>query len=217
MKTLIILLALFLTSCATIPVAHHDLKRRDVRVIVYTDSIQDVSTLFAGANEILAQAGIKIFPISVIQTKWKNTDRIGMLKELHALSLSGDFRSKDFDIAIGLHEQSWYDYIKPLIWGAAIDDNYRRFIVLKFPSSKWLIAHEVLHGFILDEVHRGGIMTGTSFCLLPEMGCIRSNIINEKDIEEAQRNIDRDFGIEVDVEGDDRIIDVSPLLLLPAL
>ena len=80
-------------------------------------------------------------------------------------------------------------------WMAAIDDVYRRYIVLK-SYRPHVVVHELGHAFLFEHVHTGGVMSSFQFCLAGDNLCPASSVcFTEEDRKEISRNRWRSFSV----------------------
>lgn len=177
-------LIFWLSGCARVPV-QHDLPVREVRVWVLTDGYapSDVLASIDRASEEWQDLGIR-FRVVHIEAMELNGFQMG--------SALKDFAGKvwdhrpEFDIAIGFRKLTsgeiafrvagyiigWGD------WSGVIDQQYRRFIVVK-SLSRNVLNHELAHAFVVNEDHEsmpGILLPGFN----PLTASVRESVIKNR-------------------------------------
>lgn len=159
-------------------------------------TIQDVSQWMQG------NFGISLEAIEWTRHEWHHTDIEHLLGE-EGRYVEG---RTDFDVVIGFYGAPLHMALLGNLmgdWKAAIDDQWRRYIVLK--STDWYdLAHELGHAFMLSHGHDWfGIMAGAQHGLPMIPFYLRSAHVSEELRAEVAANKWRDFSIEVNL-GEDR-------------
>lgn len=104
---------------------------------------------------------------------------------------SEDFYQGKYDMAIWLrnfpiHEYATIFFIPTYL--AVTDDTYRRYIIMKV-NSPYVLAHEIMHGFVFSTAHSACLLDGSGFYPFTS-GCIW---LTKGNWEEAISNKWRDF------------------------
>lgn len=99
-------------------------------------------------------------------------------------------RAKNFDIVIYFHNFPAYEKLTMFFiptYVGLIDDTYRRYIVIK-TNDKFILAHEIMHAFIFNNVHGKCLMQGGLYPI--GKGCVW---LGRGNWEEAMGNKWRNF------------------------
>jgi len=218
---LVLFTVLFLTSgCATVGTVMWDVKKpefqeenhpiRDINLVVYSNGFHSngsIRELIADtSHELERQVGIRLVIKSIQPIEWDGTSSTKRLNTLYKRAKK-DFGDK-FDMAIGFGWHTPADLILMNVignWMAAIDDTYRRYIVVK-TSSKYALTHELCHAFIFSHGHSStGLMQGVQISLLPgTSGINRTIYLSPKDRKEVLKNKWRDFNKRPQLRDKDR-------------
>ena len=186
----VICLMLWLAGCAslwrdqivncTFPVADTEPIRKVRTLLLVEDgyvSIEPMREVIANVNEILShQVGIE-FVVTEAHVV-SGMKALGYNKALNNLwrVVMEEGKYQDWDVVIGAIGKDWLDGVAFLAaqfmipiprWAGVVDDKYRRFCVLKAIDAQ-ILAHEMMHLFILDYDHSDqGLMGAVAFSLLP--------------------------------------------------
>ncbi len=104
---------------------------------------------------------------------------------------------KEYALVIGFSSRSVASHAMELAFGAwlgAIDDNYRKFIIIKYLDER-ILLHEVYHAFVMTKSHSGkGVMTGAliKIPLVPALFNL-PRYVSTEDRQEILRNKWRNF------------------------
>ncbi|MDA8239673.1 MAG: hypothetical protein M0Z67_04780 [Nitrospiraceae bacterium] len=205
--------ALVLASCASVGTVQsrleddqfkmQNLPVRTLRVCVVTDpgrKKDSVAGLLREVSLSLAeQVGIRLETVMTADMTFETSGQDGMINQLYKKVFA---RRSDFDIAIAFTSFSTGDYLLKLlslvtvplpVWHGAIDDTYRRYIVVK-SLDKQVLIHEIFHAFIFARAHGGGVMRAVSLQPLPFMRPVGTTVfLTESDRKEVLLNKWRNF------------------------
>lgn len=171
-----LILLIFLHACSTATPRFDNASARDldtsdreINVVVATDgshSQADLARFLAKvSNDFDSQVGIRLNTVRYLPVRWEDRDVPSMLYKLYERT-----DGCDFDIAIGFAGWTPGEYLLRNLmgtWDGAIDDTYRRFIVVRSMDQPTLL-HELAHAFMFRETHSGaGLMAPMTLQLLP--------------------------------------------------
>jgi len=126
-------------------------------------------------------------------TRWKGSSRTELLQQLE-----DEMRryGRPFDVAIAIYEMDPLQQLGFNLvggWGGVIDDEYRRFIVVRRDRVRVLV-HELGHAFLFRRVHTGGVMEAFNVCMIGDRLCDNDSVcFLDSDAAEIIRNKWRDF------------------------
>jgi hypothetical protein len=179
-KLIFLLLFPFLWSCGlgTVKWSAKDLDfqqenfpMREIRVIAFMDgshSQEQADQAIAKSNKrFMEQAGVQLKVIEWQQVKWPFFKTWNGMLEVMEKRL----KEKDFDIAIAFTSYNVLGFLWSNVgfYGkmAAVEDTYRRYIIIKELSS-FILEHEVWHCFLFDITHTWtGLLMPFNVRLLP--------------------------------------------------
>ena len=170
---------------------------REVRTVIVTADDADRDAIKSNVAEaydiFLEQTGIRFFIQDWKRIRWQGSSRGALLQQLVDEMRGYD---KPYDIAIGFYDMTPIERLGFNLaggWMGAIDDVYRRFIVIR-RDQLHVLVHELGHAFIFDRVHSGGVMSDFTLCFVGDHLCANSSVcFQEKDRREIAENKWRDF------------------------
>jgi hypothetical protein len=117
---------------------------------------------------------------------------------------------KQYDLVIGFSSRGVFSHLLEtafwVAWLGAIDDNYRKFVVIKFLDERVLV-HEICHAFIFTKNHSfNGVLTAVpfKFPLVPVIFNL-PKYVSKEDRREILRNKWRDFNEKPEIPDEHRI------------
>jgi hypothetical protein len=122
---------------------------------------------------------------------------------------------RECDLVIGFSSRSVVSYLTEMALGAwlgAIDDNYRKFIIIKYLDNR-ILMHEICHAFVFTKSHStGGVMTGAviKIPLVPALFNL-PRYVSIEDRQEILRNKWRHFNEKPTIPEDFQIDTIEPL------
>lgn len=172
---------------------------REVGVVVVSQDLRSVSTIQELINQtsqrLLEEVGIRLYIQDWRLINWHTTSRDGRLNQLVTTMREYD---RPYDIAIAFCNRDLVEtlgYMTVGGWQGVIDNTFRRFIVVRTHDIK-ILLHEIVHVFVFDTEHSGGVMTGTDICLFPNFLCLgRTQSMRPWVREEMIQNKWRDFSM----------------------
>ncbi len=206
---LTLIIYLFVSACASMGTVESQLSNkefqqanlpyRDLSVAVISDGSwpqeKIEATISEVSNRLTQQVGIRLKMERWIEHPISSADPRQGLQSL--VAIIGKERKK-YDLVIGFSERSLPSQLGEMVswtvWLGAIDDSYRKFIIIKF-LDEGVLMHEICHAFVLDRKHsRHGVLNATVFKipLVPILFNLPPYISIE-DREEILRNKWRDF------------------------
>ncbi len=174
-----------------------NLPQREIRVVTLTPDerkVPAIRALLQKASEALSdQVGIRLVEQDRKLIEWQSRDANEMLGQMAEIMKDYD---KPYDIAIAYQDLNALQVMQHFLigaWEGAIDDTYRRFIIIRKMNVEALM-HEICHAFLFSTLHSGGLMTGLTFYLLPgTVPLNRSIYLLAEDRKEILTNKWRDF------------------------
>ena len=175
---------------------------RQLRVLCVVDRELDLSAMqriVSQASDLFqAQAGISF---SITESYRVDFDTSSMMDAEANRCLTRLWRSsqgKHFDVAIGFLSNELIDQVVGYFFAdykGAIDDRYRRFIIVKHKDVQTLL-HEMAHAFILQSDHSlFGLMNPMSLQVLPLLPEVNSGLyLSPEDRQHILDNKWRPFG-----------------------
>ncbi len=137
---------------------------------------QGIEAVRSVSDLIETQVGIRLEVINgLIRERGFGTDRIDALNELvQTCETAGLRHGEHFDIAVGISNYSFKDTLSKMspiplfVWDGVIDGNVCRcYHVIKTLNLR-VLAHEIMHAFVLDFEHdKAGLMAGVRIELIP--------------------------------------------------
>jgi hypothetical protein len=170
---------------------------RDVRAVIVTVDETDRDAIKNNVEKafdiFFEQTGIRLSIQDWKTIQWQSPSRGQLLQQL-VDEMHG--YEKPYDIAIGFYDMNPLERLGFNLaggWMGAIDDVYRRFIVIR-RDQLHVLVHELGHAFVFDHVHSGGVMTDFTLCFVGDHLCANSSVcFLEKDRREIVENKWRDF------------------------
>ncbi len=145
------------------------------------------------------QTGIELTVKDTLTIEWAPGTRDEMLGQLIDAMKT---YPKPFDMAIAFYDM---DPAEALVfnmfggWTGAIDDEYRRYVVLRRDNPQVLV-HELGHAFLFRHVHTGEAMSAYTICVVGDHLCANKTVcFSEEDRKEIARNKWRDFSVAPDI------------------
>jgi hypothetical protein len=172
---------------------------REVGVIIVSQDLKSVAAIQELINrssgKLLEAVGIRLLIKDWKLINWSTASRDGRLDQLVGTMRDYD---KPYDIVIAFCNREPLEaltYVAAGGWQGVIDNAYRRFIVVRSHDIKVLL-HEIVHAFVFDVEHAGGVMAGTDICFFPNVLCFnRTESIHPRAREEVLKNKWRDFSV----------------------
>lgn len=184
---------------------------RELRIAVLKDGCRDNEEIYQLINEasksLKQQVGMTLQPVSWMPIEWKVRNLPDpMVNQIEDETIH---YQQYFDIAVAPACFKFEDYVLsvagyiiPLpIWLGAIDDDYRRFIVLKTLRTQTFL-HEIFHAFLFDTAHSGGIMKAIIIELIPGLPINQTVYLTPEDRKKVLSNKWRDFNVKPEISGE---------------
>lgn len=153
--------------------------QRVVRVVIVTAEGAEQKEMKGWIEEAFdafrRQTGIEPVIADWKMIAWRDSTRQGLLQQV-ADEMAG-FR-RPYDIAIGVYQMDPLQVLGFYLYGGwmgAIDDVYRKFIVVRRESPEVLV-HELGHAFLFERVHSGRAMRAFKVCALGDYLCTDNSI-----------------------------------------
>jgi hypothetical protein len=174
-----------------------NLPGREIRVVILTadeSKMPVIRKLLREASDALEeQVGMTLAEKDVRSIEWQSGDIDKMLGQMAAMM---EGYNEPYDLAIAFRDFSFpklMQYLSLGAWEGAIDDRYRRLIIIRKMDVEVLL-HEICHGFLFSRIHSHGLMTPMTVYLLPGLISLnRSIYLSTKDRKEILANKWRDF------------------------
>ncbi|RPJ00279.1 MAG: hypothetical protein EHM36_14870 [Deltaproteobacteria bacterium] len=208
-KAILGVFLIFLTGCAHMGTVKPQLNDKAFQAENLPDRVLSVCVISDGSwpeeniraavndasNSLAVQVGIRL-----------RTDRwvdhsLPSSSPTHALQNVADIIGEDHskhDLVIGFSSRGLFSHLVETVfwiaWLGAIDDNYRKFIIIKFLNDRVLI-HEISHAFVFSKDHGiSGVLTAVPFKvpLLPILFNM-PKYLSKEDRREFLKNKWRDF------------------------
>jgi len=208
-KTILLILLIFLAGCAHVGTVKsrlndqtfqaENLPYRDLSVFVISDGSWSKESIGAAisdaSNSMAEQVGIRLR-----MNGW--IDRaLPSFSPTQGLQSVAEIIAEDhpkYDMVIGFSSRGVFSHLLEMVswftWLGAIDDNYRKFIIIKFLDERVLI-HEICHAFVFSKNHGiRGVLTAVPFKipLLPALFNL-PKYVSKEDRQEILSNKWRDF------------------------
>jgi hypothetical protein len=204
MKTLLSVIMLLLTGCATnhtqtLPI---DPMRNVTALVVYDPSYSrsEVEQCLERSNStFMSEFGIRIEPLEVREYEWVRSDNTDvLLDQMVKLNTDGQY-----DMVIGFTRRTAAHMVIDNIlagWSGVIDDVWRRYVVVK-STDDYILTHEMLHAFVLNIEHelKFGQLSAIQVSLVPFLPftSLRSSTISDAVYREVMKNKWRNFNNQV--------------------
>jgi hypothetical protein len=134
---------------------------RTIKILLFTDNTYNQATILnfieKCSKTIELQVGMKLQVVSIQSLNWGKRGPGKMVEKVYTLASKSEV---DYDIAIAFTNGiAVTDMVLPTTerWYGAIDNFYRRYIVLRSMDSS-VFLHEFFHAFIFSKTHGKGIM-----------------------------------------------------------
>jgi hypothetical protein len=177
---------------------------RDLQLLVVNErgwSEASVRTCIDYASaQLMAQVGIRL------QIREYHERRIPSFTQSEAMEslwgLTADHEK--FDLILGFSPRSPVSHMLELAtgyaWLGAIDDTYRKFLILKTLDEAVLI-HEICHAFVFSQVHSKTGVLNTFIIKIPLVPVLLNfpKYLSKKDRQEVLRNKWRDFNVRPEI------------------
>ena len=194
--------ALILSACAggpclDNPAAQKALPQRVVRAVIVTAPDAERSGIKNWIEESFEifrrQTGIKPVVQDWKSATWRESSRQGLLQQLADEMAQ---YPKPYDIAVAVYEMNPVEILGFALfggWMGAIDDVYRRFIVVR-RESPLVLVHELGHAFLFKHVHSSQAMQAFEVCAIGDQLCANSSLcFGARDRMEIMENGSRRF------------------------
>ena len=200
---LIITMAALMTGCATTKcsinadAAVENLPVRTLKAVIFIDTAEPDPDLKKLLKESFAnfyeQTGIRFVVQDWKTIRWHASSRSALLQQLAEEMIDYD---EIYDIVIGFYDMKPMERLGFNLrggWTGAIDDIYRKFIVIR-RDNMHVLVHELGHTFLFEHIHTGGVMSAYQLCPIGDHLCTKSSVcFLESDRKMILHNKWRDF------------------------